>query len=207
MTPSDFYSRLLAYDVTIRACNLCDLHKPCKVKHLCQTPQGAPVLDYDNVKQVYCQRNRLSSLSSADGICISGSGQILVFVEMKSWLNVIDNKFNPNSASQQNIKKKAKDYADAVERKMTDSIKIGEGIKDSADEFGSIPKSIVLVTDIDTGINPLALMAAQLNFLAATASEKQSYCNNLMIQLMPEIPHIPVYYKCCRDFDKFINTI
>jgi hypothetical protein len=207
MTPSGFYSRLLAYDVTIKDCSLCDLHKPCKARRLCQTPQGTPVLDYDNVKQVYCQRNRLSSLSSADGICISGSGHILVFVEMKSWQNVIDNKFNPNSASQQNIKKKAQEYADAVERKMTDSIKTGEGITDSTGEFGSIPKSIVLVTDIDTSVNPLALIAAQLNFLAASASDKQSYCNNLMIQLLPEIPHIPVFYKSCRDFDKFINTI
>lgn len=204
MKPSDFYKEARAYKDGLTECVLCNLHMPCSTSGLCERRLNYKMLNFDEIKEYYCHVHKIGSCSSSDGLTFSPSDRSLFFVEIKSWLNVINSPHGKTEVTDAELQNKAEQYALAIKKKVSDSLNICRDIASDANEYDAIPKNIVLVTDIDTKTNPMALLVLNLNHLGATASNKQQFCNDAMNKSIIA-NNLSIHYWFCHDFDVNIS--
>lgn len=208
MTPQELYKAVNAYDTSIEASNVCELHKPCLRTPKCGTKQRSQLIDFDRVKETYCKNNKLPALSSVDGLTVTDKNKVFFFVEIKSWENVITHPVSGRHADLNVIEKTAREYAQDLAKKLNESQKICCDITKVADLFASeIKPALVFVTDIEVKTNPIAALAETLTTIAASASTLKTYCNTQMNASLENLrKKIDVYYTTCRNFDQDLKT-
>ena len=79
MTPQELYEAIDAYDASISAHKVCELHKPCQRDRKCGAEQHSLLIDFDRVKEIYCKNNKLPALSSVDGLTVTDKNKIFLF--------------------------------------------------------------------------------------------------------------------------------
>lgn len=208
MTPQELYRAVNAYDASIGASNVCELHKPCLRTPKCGTKQRSQLIDFDRVKETYCKNNKLPALSSVDGLTVTDKNKIFFFVEIKSWENVIIHPVTGRHADLNVIKNTAHEYAQELAKKLNESQKICCDITKKADLFLSVVKpALIFVTDIEVKTDPIAALAETLTTIAASASTLRIYCNEQMNANLEDLrKKIDVYYTTCRNFDEDLKT-
>ena len=99
---------------------ICRLHEaapytPCPLSsHFCGTESSIPAINFDAVKDVFCNNRGISSLPSVDAVMYKGPR--FLFVEIKSWQNFEYYQIKPGD-SQDVIEKKIADKASGFKLK------------------------------------------------------------------------------------------
>lgn len=202
MTAGEIVEKLKDYS-SINLQPVCSLHKECRPKPRCGAYQYSLALNFDKVKETYCKNKGISSKASADGVT-ERSGK-LVFIEIKGWDEFLNRLPRYNTSK---IEKQAKKYTDI--KKCIDSIDICKDIT-AINDFSKIEFYYILVTDIDTKVNPLDRIMWNLDRLAGDSTKIQTVCNLLIEEnLNNNFEGLDVKYKYyhCRQLDyELMNLI
>lgn len=190
---------------------LCRLHFsepriPCpKSKFFCGKESVTDVLDFDDVKDKFCREENIHpTWKSVDAVL--SKEDIFVFVEIKSWRNFESFHLDDaDSEEDRNAKVTAQAQGFKLKEKIDCSMMICQGLAKDEKLFGPIPTMYVLVTDVETVLNPLVRLRAQLGVLAYKAVNIPLYTNATMAEL--NALGMNVRYKNCREFDAFIDSL
>lgn len=181
---------------------ICDLHNPCKATRTCQCCQSYPIIDFDDIKKKYHQGISGDTPASVDGITFSGKR--FCFVEIKGWVEFLNHLKARNQ--ELTIARRAASYN--LRKKLFDSITICQIISGIEDLLACIPITYVLVTDIETESNGLAMFHNNLLRLADPVDNWLGICNRELKARLSTIPgNIPTVYLSCKDFDTKIAKL
>lgn len=198
MTAREIVAKLKEYS-GLDSQPICSLHKECFPKAVCGLYQTTEAINFDKIKDIYCQNKGIGSISSADGIAdINGK---LVFVEIKGWIEFINRK---KKLTVQKMEKQADKYSGI--KKYIDSLLICSDIA-GVDE---VAKYYVLVTDIDTKVAPLEKFKWNMSRLAGDATKPHTLCNLLMEEkLKTNFSSLDVKYRYvfCRNIDNELANL
>lgn len=175
----------------------CDLHK-CASPDKCECKQNHCMLNFDEVKDVYCHNKRITPCKSADGLSYNNNG-ILFVIEIKGW--ELYNKYS-KPKTEQDVKDKVGEYGLSV--KLSDSLMI---CKEVLEELGEIivPMVYLMVSDIkNEGIKSFA---SNLSLLAETSSSfSHTYGDEIKSQLS-KISDIDVgFVENCQEIDHELGS-
>lgn len=176
---------------------ICDLHNPCKIARKCQIVHHWPIIDFDDIKTKFHQGLSGDTPASVDGITFSG--RRFCFVEIKGWVEFLNHLKARNQELA--IARKAASYD--LSKKLFDSISICQILSGIEDLLSSLPVTYVLVTDIETESNGLAMFHNNLLRLADPTDNWFAICNRELKARLTTIPgNIPTVYVSCKDFDQ-----
>lgn len=215
MDAATLYSQIKTY-ASLGDTTICCLHKSkpnlsCidDSQNNCKNPSQTKVIDFDAVKVLYCQQNKVSPQpTSVDAI--AHKQHIFVFVEIKSNKNFLTKQLNkPDDtvdAVDRKIKEQVKNYN--LIGKINDSIEICKEIVNDKNLFDRVAFVYVLVTDINTLTNPMQVFQAQLNAAAYKTININHLLklNNAISENLKSSKH-PNRYVYCKDFDNFMATL
>lgn len=184
---------------------ICRLHDPgC----FCERKSKVTVLDFDSVKNGYAKQHGISSPSSVDAL--RSDEDELTFIEVKGWKNFL--KYN--QVTETKIDKQLRGYH--YKKKLDDSLNICiQTIREqrlvSEEEFCSLPKRYVVVTDVRVAREPLTSLAVNLQMLATTSTSWEAMCVQKMQSGVNEIPQEDYsslnmkhpHLISCFDFDTY----
>lgn len=176
-------------------------HTPCpNSTHFCGTESSILAINFDAVKEAYCNKNRIGSVSSVDAVMYKGAR--FLFVEIKSWQNFERYQIKPGD-SQADIQQKIADKAAGfkLKPKVEKSMEICRNISHNEHLFDKMPVTYVLVTDVDTVADPLARFRGRLRALAYKSVFIPLYSSASITQLAAV--GMDVRYVFCRKFDSF----
>lgn len=190
---------------------LCRLHFaepriPCpQSKYFCGMESVKDVVDFDDVKNKYCREESIHPIwKSVDAVL--SKEDIFLFVEIKSWRNFDFFQLDDaDSEDVRNNKVTAQAKGFKLKEKIDRSMMICQGLAKDKKLFELIPTMYVLVTDVETVLNPLVRLRAQLGVLAYKAVNIPLYTNASMAEL--NALGMNVRYKNCREFDAFIDSL
>ena len=180
-------------------------HTPCpNSTHFCGTESSIPAINFDAVKEAYCNKNRIGSVSSVDAVMYKGAR--FLFVEIKSWQNFERYQIKPGD-SQADIQQKIADKAAGfkLKPKVEKSMKICRTIAGDEHLFDRMPVTYVLVTDVDTVADPMVKFKARLLTLAYKSVYIPLFTAASMTQLATT--GLDVRYVFCRKFDTFYDSL
>lgn len=179
--------------------SLCTLHRPCNPKPDCSIGSSYPVFDFDLITGDYCKRKSLPSCASVDALAEKQT--TIYFVEMKGWKEFLS---RTSRISERKIQKQVSKYD--LAHKLADSVHtcialLSEVNEEFENDFLSVPKCYVIVTDISPQQNPLGSIANNLNLLAETSSDWESVCWNRLKEKAQQVKGIKTFFVSCREFD------
>jgi len=189
---------------------VCRLHeaepkKPCPTSaSFCGKESKIPALNFDAVKETYCNKTRKSSVPSVDAVLYKDKR--FLFVEIKSWQNFERYQIKPGD-DQSTIQRKIADKATGfkLKPKVEKSMDICKSISKDEHLFEKMPVTYVLVTDVDTIADPLARFRSRLRALAYKSVYIPLYSSASMAQL--STVGMDVRYVFCRRFDSFYDSL
>lgn len=191
--------------------SICMLHNaepktPCpQSKFFCGKESIISAVNFDAVKDVFCNRNKLKTLlPSVDAVLYKK--ELFIFVEIKGWQN-FDRYYVEVEDSPSEIQIKADKQAKKfnLKLKIDSSIEICKNISKDPDIFTGMPMVYVLVTDVDTVLDPLVRFRARLGILSYNAINIPFYtsASNKAIKATG----MNIRYQNCRNFDKFFDSL
>ena len=195
---------------SLSSTTICWLHeaepkKPCPASSFfCGTESKIPALNFDAVKEAYCNKTRTPSMPSVDAVLFKDKR--FLFVEIKSWQNFERYQIKPGD-SQATIQQKIADKATGfkLKPKVEKSMEICERISKDEHLFEKMPVTYVLVTDVDTVADPLARFRSRLRALAYKSVFIPLFSSASMAQL--STVGMDVRYVFCRKFDNFYESL
>lgn len=191
--------------------SICMLHNaesktPCpKSKYFCGKESIKPAVNFDAVKDVFCNRNKIKVVwPSVDAILYKNN--IFLFVEIKSWQNFDRHQVKVGD-SPEDIQDKADQQAKKfnLKLKIDSSIEICKNISKDPELFSKMPTVYVLVTDVDAVLDPLVRFRARLGILSYNAMNIPSYANASFNAI--KASGMNVRYVNCRNFDAFFDGL
>lgn len=200
MTPIELLDYMVE-KLGLKQMSICDLHTSCinPQNSTCRSGNYC-LVNFDNVKTIYCSKQHMASCKSVDGLgCSNGT---LCFVEIKGWKKFI--AYNPN-ANESHVRRQVESYDFA--NKFRDSVEI---CRYFAQDDGFLENNnvvYVIVTDISVKTNPLLALQENLNVLSCTSSTMDNICNKYMIPKIKGIQDVKTYYKQCSEFDIFWKSL
>ncbi len=190
---------------------ICMLHfaekkTPCpKSNYFCGKESEKMVVNFDTVKNMYCLQEKIGDpWPSVDAVL--NKDKTFLFVEIKGWQNFerfqlkdIENEDEKKLRVEEQVKK----YN--LKQKIEKSMDICRNLSHDPQVFDSMPIIYVLVTDVDTILDPLVRLRAQLGILSYKAVNIPLYTNAVVNELngMGMI----IRYKTCRKFDEFYDSL
>lgn len=195
MTAEELYTiikeRYCANDLII-----CDLHKPCKSTRRCKNILKHPLVDFDYIKDQYQIGKGVDTPSSVDGVTYTGNR--FCFVEIKGWVDFLTHL--KSIQKDKAIIKQAASYD--LNKKLSNSLDICKSLSGINDLSSVMPITFILVTDIETESNGLAMLHSNLLRLSNPVDYWQEVCNRELKARLGTIPgNIPTAYITCREFD------
>ena len=190
--------------------SICQLHEaenriPCpRSSFFCGAESKIPALNFDAVKDVYCNNARISPWPSVDGVLYKD--ERFLFVEIKSWRNFERYQIKPGdspSEIQKKIVDKAKGFK--LKPKVEKSMEICKKISKDEHLFDKMPVTYILVTDVDTVLDPLARFKSRLRALAYKSVYIPLFSSASTSQL--STVGMDVRYVFCQRFDEFYDTL
>ncbi len=175
----------------------CDLHK-CASPDKCECKQNHCMLNFDEVKDVYCHNKRITPCKSADGLSYNNNG-ILFVIEIKGW--ELYNKYS-KPKTEQDVKDKVGEYGLSV--KLSDSLMI---CKEVLEELGEIIVPMVYLVVSDIKNEGIKSFASNLSLLAETSSSfSHTYGDEIKSQLS-KISDIDVgFVENCQEIDHELGS-
>lgn len=189
---------------------ICMLHEaepktPCPSSaFFCGTEIKIPALNFDAVKEAFCNKTKTSSVPSVDAVLYKDNR--FLFVEIKSWQNFERFQIKPcdNQATiQQKIADKAAGFK--LKPKVEKSMAICKSICKDEHLFEKMLVTYVLVTDVDTVVDPLARFRGRLRALAYKSVFIPLFSSASLAQL--STVGMDVRYVFCRKFDSFYDSL
>lgn len=206
ISPKEIYEKTKAMNEVLSETVICKLHKPCGFNRLCSTPQTIKVLDFDSVKELYCE-GKEPSRPSVDALTYTDSA--LVFAEIKGWQEYFKWNIKPAkgvSRIEKGIDKKLCSYN--LQGKLLESVSICEDLSGTVDLTHEMNVVFLLVTDINVEVNPLGMLMMDLIKLAETSTDWSTVCADKMYRyLNSQITDVPSKLVCCKDFDAVVNSL
>ena len=199
MTPIELYKKMSAQYPSHVVASICEVETTCRKKGFCAQNQNYPVIDFDEVKNDFCQGGK--SLASVDAVCASGKGRYFCFVELKGWSNYV----NYLDKQKKTIAETAKGYN--LKGKLDDSQEICILISGNKDLFMGMPIVFLLVTDITAKDDGMAVFADAMFKLAETSSDTYSKCLTAARKTLDTEIRVEHDYVYCKDFDKYIAAL
>ena len=199
------YQRLKHY-ASLQPTTVCMLHEaesaiPCPRSGVfCGTESRIPVINFDAVKEHYCAQNRISSMASVDAVM--HKNDLFLFVEIKSWKNFEQYQIKPTDNAvvrKQKIEEKAKKFK--LKKKVEASMVICNEMSKEKHLFDNKRVLYVLMTDIDTVIDPMDRFRARLGLLSYKAVNMLHFNDASVAEL--KTVGIDARYVYCRKFDEF----
>ena len=203
------YERVGKY-ASLSPTTICWLHeaepkKPCPVSSFfCGADSVIPALNFDAVKEAYCNKTKTPSVPSVDAVLYKGKR--FLFVEIKSWQNFERHQLEPGD-SQTDIRQKIMAQAQGfkLKPKVEKSMEICRNISKDKHLFNKMPVTYVLVTDVDTITDPLARFKGRLRALAYKSVYIPLFTSASTAELSTVAMN--VRYVFCRNFDVFYNEL
>lgn len=175
--------------------------RPCpQSKFFCGTESKLHAINFDAVKERYCSHKQLSSLSSVDAVM--HKSDLFLFVEIKSWRNFEQYFIEPADSEaerRRKIEEKAKKFK--LKKKVEESMTICCDVFKDEHLFDDMPVLYVLLTDIDTVVDPLDRFRARLGTLSYKAVNMLNF-NDASVAELKKVG-MGARYVCCREFDNF----
>ena len=199
------YHRLKHY-ASLRSTSLCILHeaetdKPCPQSlYFCGTESKISAINFDAVKDHYCKQNKTSSLSSVDAVMYKND--LFLFVEIKSWRSFERYQMKPTESEadrKKEIENQAKKFK--LKKKVEESMIICCGVSKDKQLFNKMHVLYVLLTDIDTVIDPMDRFRARLGYLSYKSVNLLHFNDASMVEL--KTVGMDTRYVCCKQFDTF----
>ncbi len=210
MKALDLYQNIKKYFPLIPEGNICTLsvNKTQKNKGIlkcdkCTTSPKTLLIDFDEVKELYCKTHKKSSLSSSDGVKNSiNKANVFYFIEIKSIQEVFANPKSDVNRGKMTIEQKTIEYGNKSKKKIRDSIKICREIVKDENLFNSndIHPAFVFVTDMATENVPLDDIVLKLNLLSFDTHIRKELLD------IKNSNTISVYYTYCHKFDTEYNS-
>lgn len=203
------YQRLRRF-ASLQPTTICMMHeaepgKSCPQSiYFCGLESESPAINFDAVKECYCTQKRISSLSSVDAVM--QKSEFFLFVEIKSWKNF--EKFqikatDSEALRKQKIEEKAKKFK--LKKKVEESMAICCDVSKDKRLFDKMRVVYVLMTDIDTVVDPLVRFRARLGSLSYKAVNMLHFNDASMSELKKV--SMDVRYVYCQKFDEFYASI
>ena len=214
----DFYYRIarkprsyrlyqyLKHYASLRTTTVCMLHeaepsRPCPQSSVfCGTESRNPAINFDAVKEHYCAENRISSMASVDAVM--HKSDMFLFVEIKSWKNFEQYQIkstDSDAVRKKKIENKAKKFK--LKKKVEDSMTICCEVSKDKQLFKKMHVLYVLLTDIDTVVDPMDRFRARLGSLSYTAVNLLNFNDASMAEI--KTVGMDARYVYCRQFDIF----
>lgn len=203
------YQRLKSY-ASLQPTVVCMLHeaesgKPCPQSiYYCGSKSSYPAINFDEVKKFYCTKKGISSLSSVDAVM--QKKDLFLFVEIKSWKNFEQHQIKPTDSEtlrKQKIEQQAKKFK--LKKKVEDSMTICCEVSKDKRLFDKMRVMYVLITDIDTVVDPMDRFRARLGSLSYKAVNMLHFNDASMVELKKV--GMKARYVYCRKFDEFYASI
>ena len=143
-------------------------------------------------------QKHLSSLSSVDAVMYKKD--LFLFVEIKSWKNFEQYQIKPTDSEadrRSKIEEKAKKFK--LKKKVEESMTICCGVTKDMHLFDNLRVMYVLMTDIDTVVDPLDRFRARLGTLSYKAVNMLHF-NDASIAELKKVG-MSARYVYCRRFD------
>lgn len=196
----------LKHYASLQTTTVCMLHEaepgsPCPQSRVfCGAESCNSAINFDAVKEYYCAQNRISSMASVDAVMYKSD--LFLFVEIKSWKNFEQYKIKPTDSEavrKQKIEEKAKKFK--LKKKVEESMTICTNLSKDKHLFDKMRVLYVLMTDIDTVVDPLDRFRARLGSLSYKAVNMLHFNDASMAEL--KTVGMDARYVFCRQFDKF----
>lgn len=210
MSPQQLFELIQQY-ATPLVSTVCRLHlaeprTPCPdSKYFCGNESQEPVINFDVVKEYYCHNQSFGDpLSSVDAVLCKN--EVFLFVEIKSWQNFERYQIKKTDSADQierKVKKKVAEFN--LKGKIEDSMAICRGIAQDEQAFDGMRLIYVLLTDVATVADPMLKFRARMGLLSYTATNV-TYYTSASLQALKQM-NMPVRYKHCQDFDRFLDSL
>lgn len=146
-----------------------DLEKSCCVK------SNVEVIDFDKTKEIFCEKQSLDSLKSADALKFLFDEERIDFIEMKGMKNYIKFQYDETGDPKNQIDEKVDTFD--LYSKYYDSYHVLYQIvkskkflfKDKIDYLKKTDVNFIILTDIEEEESPVEFIAASLDFLSETS--------------------------------------
>ena len=203
------YERVGEY-ASLLPTTICRLHeaepkKPCPTTaFFCGAESKIPALNFDAVKESFCNKMKCPSVPSVDAVLYKENR--FLFVEIKSWQNFERYQIKPGD-NQATIQQKIADKATGfnLKPKVERSMEICMRISKDEHLFKKMAVTYVLVTDVDTVVDPLARFRGRLRALAYKSVFIPLFSSASLTQL--STIGMDVRYIFCRKFDSFYDSL
>lgn len=201
MKPSLIYDKLSVY-LPDNKVNICDVKTICTNNINCLYRSCFDILDFDNIKEYYCFKNRIESLASVDVVAIDNLDTSFYFVEKKSSQLFIENRLSKLKIEKQvgAIDKQIGRYN--LEKKYQNSCDICIGIV-GEEFFVSVQHMFVFLSDIEIEKDPMSEFHAKLENLSETSSVW--YLKYKTQNLIDSVSCVNKVYLNCKDFDLLLK--
>lgn len=146
----------------------------------------------------------MSSMASVDAVM--HKNDLFLFVEIKSWKNFELHQIKPTDSEavrKQKIEEKAKKFK--LKKKVESSMTICCEVSKDKHLFDKMRVLYVLMTDIDTIVDPMDRFRARLGSLSYKAVNMLHFNDASMAEL--KTVGMEVRYVYCRQFDKFFASL
>ena len=177
----------------------CDLHKCASSgPDGCNRKQNHCMMNFDEVKNIYCSRKGIPSCKSADGLSYNDNG-ILFIIEIKGW--ELYNAYS-KPKTEQEVRDKVGEYA--ISAKLAHSLMICKEVLGGNGKI-IVPMVYLVVSDIkNEGIESIA---NNLSLLAETSSSfSHIYGDEIKLQLS-SISDIDVgFVENCQEIDNELGS-
>lgn len=195
---------------SLKPTTICMLHEaeprtPCpESNYFCGKESKHLVFNFDAVKEAYCRNTKTQSWSSVDAALYKSNR--FLFVEIKSWQNFERHQIDKND-SEAAIKKKIEEQAKGfkLKTKIEKSVELCRKISNDEHLFEKMPVTYVLVTDVDTVVDPLARFRGRLRVLAYKSVYIPLYSSASQSELAAV--GMDVRYVFCQKFDEFYDSL
>lgn len=203
------YQRLKCY-ASLQPTTVCMLHEaesgmscPQSI-YFCGSESEFSAINFDAVKECYCAQKRISSLSSVDAVMQKRN--LFLFVEIKSWKNFEKYQIKATDSEalrNQKIEEKAKKFK--LKKKVEESMAICCEVSRDKRLFDKMRVMYVLMTDIDTVVDPMDRFRARLGSLSYKAVNMLHF-NDASVSELRKVG-MDARYVYCQKFDEFYTSI
>lgn len=180
----------------------CDLHK-CATPDSCSSKQYHVMLNFDKVKDIYCQTNGIESCKSADGLSYNDNG-ILFVIEIKGW-ELYERHGNPKT--EEEVKDKVVNYK--LSKKLSDSLMICKHVLSQTQSELVLPIVYLVVSDVkkEAKKEAVAELASALMILSETSSDFSSiYGDEIKLHISGISDVDCEFIADCRQIDSAIAS-
>lgn len=201
MKPSLIYDKLSVY-LPDNKVNICDVKTICKDNINCRYRSCFDTLEFDNIKEHYCSKNKIESLASVDVVAIDNLDTSFYFVEKKSSQLFIENSLSKLKLEKQlgAIDKQIGRYN--LEKKYQNSCDICIGIV-GEELFVLVQHMFVFLSDIEMEKDPISEFHSKLENLSETSSVW--YLKLKTRNLIDSVSCVNKVYLNCKDFDLLLK--